>query len=70
MFLYAARRAAEEALLDGAWTLVSEQAYQYQELLARLDVPPKPNARLRKTLGTPAPWDKTQRCRPIVLPPE
>ena len=55
--LEAARRAAEEALLDRTLILVSEDAYR--EFLERLDAPPKPSAQLRKTLRTPAPWDKT-----------
>lgn len=55
--LDAARRAAEEALLDRTLISVSEEAYR--KFLARLDAPPKPNARLRKSLGTPARWDKT-----------
>jgi uncharacterized protein (DUF1778 family) len=55
--LEAARRAAEEALLDRTLITVSEDAYR--KFLARLDAPPNPNARLRKTMRTPAPWDKT-----------
>jgi uncharacterized protein (DUF1778 family) len=55
--LEAARRAAEEALLDRTLISVGEDAYR--KFLARLDAPPKPNARLRKSLGTPAPWEKT-----------
>jgi uncharacterized protein (DUF1778 family) len=54
--LDAARRAAEEALLDRTLISVSEEAYR--KFLLRLDAPPKPNARLRKILGTPARWDK------------
>jgi uncharacterized protein (DUF1778 family) len=53
--LDAARRAAEEALLDRAILTVSPKAYA--DFLARLDAPPRPNARLRKTIKTPAPWD-------------
>lgn len=53
--LDAARMAAEEALLDQALLAVSPEAYT--EFLARLDRAPAPNARLRKTLQTPAPWD-------------
>ena len=44
-------------LMDHGLILVSEDAYR--QFLARLDAPPKPNARLRKSLGTPARWDKT-----------
>ena len=53
--LDAARRAAEEALLDRAILTASPKAYA--DFLARLDEPPRPNARLRKTIKTPAPWD-------------
>ncbi|MGO4879410.1 MAG: DUF1778 domain-containing protein [Bryobacteraceae bacterium] len=53
--LDAARRAAEETLLDRTLFLVSPKAYR--EFLARLDAPAKPNARLRKSMRTPAPWE-------------
>ncbi|MGI2323669.1 MULTISPECIES: DUF1778 domain-containing protein [unclassified Methylococcus] len=53
--LDAARRAAEEALLDRAVFVVSPEAYA--EFLARLDAPPQPNERLRKTMQTSAPWE-------------
>ena len=53
--LDAARRAAEEALLDR--TLVSVTPEAYAEFLARLDAPPQPNERLRRAMQTPAPWD-------------
>ena len=48
--LEAARRAAEEALLDRTIFTVSPQAYA--QFLARLDEPPKPNERC------------AARCRP------
>jgi uncharacterized protein (DUF1778 family) len=54
--LEAARRAAEEALLDR--TILSVGPESYRKFIARLDSPPKPNARLRKTMRTVAPWDK------------
>ena len=54
--LEAARRAAEDALLDQVIISVSPKAYS--EFLARLDMPPKPNERLRKTMQTPAPWER------------
>ncbi|GGA20864.1 DUF1778 domain-containing protein [Dyella nitratireducens] len=54
--LEAARAAAEEALLDQAIIAASPEAYA--AFLARLDQQPQPNERLRKTLQTPAPWDK------------
>jgi uncharacterized protein (DUF1778 family) len=55
--LEAARRAAEEALLDRVVLTVSPEAYA--EFLARLDAPPQPNERLRRTMQTPAPWEET-----------
>lgn len=54
--LEAARAAAEETLLDRALIAVDTNAYT--AFLARLDAAPEPNARLRKTVQTPAPWDK------------
>jgi uncharacterized protein (DUF1778 family) len=53
--LDAARKAAEDTLLDRAVFGVSPEAYA--EFLARLDAPPQPNERLRKTMQTPAPWE-------------
>ncbi|TAL90346.1 MAG: DUF1778 domain-containing protein [Candidimonas sp.] len=55
--LDAARAAAEEALLDQAIISASPQAYA--AFLSRLDAPPHPNERLRKTMQSTAPWDKT-----------
>jgi uncharacterized protein (DUF1778 family) len=54
--LDASRRAAEEALMDQIHFVLSPEAYA--EFLARLDAPPAPNARLRRTLNTPAPWER------------
>jgi uncharacterized protein (DUF1778 family) len=54
--LEAARSAAEEALLDQSIITASPEAYA--AFLARLDMPPQPNDRLRKTMQTPAPWEK------------
>jgi uncharacterized protein (DUF1778 family) len=54
--LSAARSAAEDALMDRTVFAVNTKAYA--EFLARLDAPPKPNARLRRTLQTAAPWEK------------
>ena len=54
--LEAARLAAEDALLDQV--IISESPEAYSEFLARLDMPPKPNERLRKTMQTPAPWER------------
>jgi len=53
--LEAARRAAEEALLDRALLVVSPDAYR--EFLARLDHPAQPNERLQRTMRG-APWPK------------
>jgi len=53
--LDAARRAAQETLLDRALFVVSPQAYR--QFVARLDAPPRPNKRLRKTIQTPSPWE-------------
>ncbi len=54
--LDAARRAAEEALLDRAIFAVGPKAYA--KFLERLDARPEPNERLRRTLLTPAPWEE------------
>ena len=54
--LEAARRAAEDALLDRTLITVSPKAYH--EFVKRLDAKPRPNARLRKTMSTRAPWEK------------
>jgi len=53
--LEAARIAAEEAIMDQAVISVTPEAYQ--AFLDQLDLPPKPNERLRKTMQAPAPWD-------------
>ena len=52
--LEAARRAAEEALLDRALMVVSPKAYS--EFLKRLDRPAQPNERLRRTMQAKTPW--------------
>jgi uncharacterized protein (DUF1778 family) len=54
--LDAARRAAEDALLDRSVFSVSPKAYA--EFLKRLDAPPRPNDRLRRTMRAAAPWDR------------
>ena len=54
--LDAARHAAEDALLERTIFAVSPKAYA--EFLARLDGPPRPNPRLRRSLKTAAPWEK------------
>ena len=54
--LEAARRAAEDALLDR--TLITASPEAYKEFVKRLDAKPRPNARLRKTMQAAAPWEK------------
>jgi uncharacterized protein (DUF1778 family) len=54
--LEAARRAAEEALLDRALMVVSPEAYG--EFLKRLDRPAQPNERLQRTMRSKTPWQK------------
>jgi hypothetical protein len=44
------------ALLDQVIIAASHQAYA--EFVRRIDMAPKPNERLRKTMRTLAPWDK------------
>jgi uncharacterized protein (DUF1778 family) len=53
--LEAGRRAAEDAVLDQ--TLFKVNAKVYAEFIARLDAPPAPNEKLRRTMATPAPWE-------------
>lgn len=54
--LGAARQAAEDTLLSRTVFVTSPKAYE--EFLARLDVSPRPNSRLRRSLRTAAPWGK------------
>jgi uncharacterized protein (DUF1778 family) len=51
--LEVARRAAEDALLDQTLFLAGADAFE--AFRARLDEPPRPNDRLRRSLQTPAP---------------
>jgi len=53
--LDAARHAAEDALLERTVFMLNPKAYS--EFVARLDAKPKANARLRKTMKTPTPWE-------------
>ena len=53
--LDAARQAAENTLLDR--TVMPFSAKAYAEFLARLDAPPQPNERLRRTMQTPPAWE-------------
>ena len=52
--LSAARRAAEEALLDRTLVLVGPA--KFEKFLALLEAPAKPNARLRRTMKAAPPW--------------
>ncbi|MBS0445363.1 MAG: DUF1778 domain-containing protein [Proteobacteria bacterium] len=52
--LEAARRAAEEALLDRALLVVGPEAYD--QFLKRLDRPASPNERLQRTMRSKVPW--------------
>jgi uncharacterized protein (DUF1778 family) len=54
--LEAVRSAAEEVLFDQAIIMAGPDAHT--KFLARLDQQPNPNARLRETMQTPAPWEK------------
>jgi uncharacterized protein (DUF1778 family) len=53
--LDAARKAAEEALLDRTLIVVSPEAYA--AFVKQLDAPPRSNAKLRRTMQSRAPWD-------------
>ena len=53
--LDAARRAAEDALLDRTLFVVGPEAFD--AFRARLDEPPHPNEKLRRALQSPVPWE-------------
>jgi len=38
--------------------IIATSPEAYEAFLGRLDMPPQPNERLRKTMQTPAPWKK------------
>lgn len=52
----AARRAAEEAILDQRVIMVSRVSYDH--FWAAFDRPPEANEKLRKLMRTKAPWDQ------------
>jgi len=56
--LEAARRAAEETLLDRAFITVSPKAHD--EFLQRLDAPASPNKRLLRTMRQTPPWEENK----------
>ncbi len=53
--LDAARQAAQNTLLDRSIIPISGESFAAFKAL--LDAPPQPNARLRKSLQTPAVWE-------------
>lgn len=53
----AARRAAEEAILD--LTVIVTDRARYDRFLTLLDRPPESNEKLRKLMQTPAPWEQS-----------
>lgn len=55
--LEAARRAAEEALLDR--TILAVGAEAYAEFLVRLEAPAQPNERLQRTMQVQPSWPRT-----------
>ena len=54
----AARRAAEDVLIDQS--LIRVDGDTYDAFLAALDAPPQVNAALAKTMNGAAPWDSVQ----------
>jgi len=52
--LDAAKRAAEDTLLDR--TLIAVSGTAYAEFVKRLDAPAKSNDRLSRTMRAPVPW--------------
>lgn len=55
--LDAARQAANETLLDQTQILVS--ADDFERYVTLLDAVPQPNERLRRTLRTASPWERS-----------
>lgn len=53
--LESARQAAQDALLDQTLFRVGSKAHA--DFIAKLDAPPAPNEKLRRTMTTPAPWE-------------
>ena len=52
--LQAARAAAQELLVERAWSAMAPGAYE--AFLRHLDAPANPNERLRRTMAAPRPW--------------
>ncbi len=55
--LEASRKAAEDALSDR--TLFAVDGAAYRDFLARLDAPPRANARLKRMAKRPVAWDES-----------
>jgi uncharacterized protein (DUF1778 family) len=62
--LDAALLAAQEVILDQ--TLITVTPRCYAEFLKRLDAPPRPNRRLRKTMLAPPPWKESEFLQPLA----
>ena len=52
--LQAARAAAQELLVEQAWSAMVPEAYE--AFRRQLDAPANPNERLRRTMDAPRPW--------------
>ena len=52
--LQAARAAAQELLVEQAWSAMAPEAYEV--FRRQLDAPANPNERLLRTMATPRPW--------------
>ena len=52
--LQAARAAAQELLVEQAWSAMAPEAYE--AFCHQLDAPANPNERLQRTMATPRPW--------------
>ena len=65
--LDAARREAEETILDRSLIRATPEAFK--AFLDMLATSPQPNARIKQTMQTPAPWDRT-RPATEARPPE
>jgi uncharacterized protein (DUF1778 family) len=52
--LQAARKAAEQLLVEQTWCAVSTE--QFEAFQSELDAAPRPSERLRQTMAAPRPW--------------
>ncbi len=53
-FAQAARAAAQELLVEQAWSAMAPEAYE--AFRQQLDAPANPNERLQRTMAAPRPW--------------